>query len=135
VLLHDLHNLDDFGNLGKLHEHFWTDEHMTSIFRIRTKGDKVRKYISSVLHQIHVEELAAFNHEPSKYRLVLMNLGRRLHQQLDGSAWNDDKLARLYDALYEITQEGLDGEEEEYASARLSKDQELVPESGREEVQ
>lgn len=101
VLLYALNDSDDFGSLGKLHGHVWTDEQITSIFRVRTTGDKVHNYINLVLFQIQEEDVAAFNHEPSKYSLAPSNMGRTLRQSLDGSAWDDEHLALLYDALHE----------------------------------
>ena len=73
---------------------------MLSIFRIKTPSDEVREYVTAVLRQIHYEEVAAFNNEYSKMQIVMDNLGKQARRTLDGTVWDDNRLAMLHDALY-----------------------------------
>ena len=86
--------------MGKLYAHTWTDEQVLSIFRLKTSGDEVRQYISSVLHRIHNEEVAAFNSSLSKKQIVMSGLRRSIRQAFDDTKWDDEHLALLDNALY-----------------------------------
>jgi hypothetical protein len=100
VLLKSLTYNEDFGGMGKVYAHTWTNEQIISIFTIKTSGDGVREYITRVLHQIHDEEVAAFNNKLSKRQITLNNFKGSIRQTLDGTTWDDEHLALLHNALY-----------------------------------
>jgi nucleoside diphosphate kinase len=100
VLLKSLAYNEDFGGMGKVYAHTWTNEQILSIFRIKTSGYEVRDYVTKVLHQIQEEEVAAFNNKLSKRQIALNSLKRSIRQTLDGITWDDEHLSQLHRALY-----------------------------------
>jgi hypothetical protein len=105
VLLKSLTYNEDFGGMGKVYAHTWTDGQISSIFRIKTSGDEVREYVAGVLHQIHDEEVAAFNNKLSKRQIILNNFKASIRQTLDGITWDDEHLTLLHNALYGVVEE------------------------------
>jgi hypothetical protein len=105
VLLKSLTYNEDFGGMGKVYSHTWTDEQISSIFRINTSGDEVREYVARVLYRIRDEEVAAFNNKLSKRQIRLNNFKDSICQTLDGTTWDDEHLALLRNALYGAAEE------------------------------
>jgi uncharacterized membrane-anchored protein YjiN (DUF445 family) len=100
VLLKSLTYNENFGGMGKVYAHTWTNEQILSIFRIKTSGDEVREYVARVLHRIHDEEVAAFNNKLSKRQITLNSFKDSIRQTLDGTTWDDEHLALLHNTLY-----------------------------------
>jgi hypothetical protein len=121
VLLNSLTYNEDFGGMGKVYAHTWTDEQISSIFRIKTSGDEVREYVARVVYWIRDEEVAAFNNKLSKRQIALNNFKRLIRQTLDGTTWDDEHLALLHKALY--------GEVEEIPSKTI-----LIPKRYRHRI-
>jgi hypothetical protein len=113
VLLHQLDN-SEFGGLGPLHSHFWTDKEITSIFRISTTGDVARGYIISILCEIHNEDTKAYKQVPTPLLRFQAAVERKIRGILDGVTWGDFELAVLYEALEnaEATELKMNGEGE-----------------------
>ena len=107
VLLNSLNQNEDFEGIGQLHSHPWTDEEISSIFRIKTSSDEVREHITAVLRRIHCEEIATFNNEFSKMQIFMNDLTRKARRILDSTVWDDDHLAMLREALYATRKETL----------------------------
>jgi hypothetical protein len=134
VLPPALNKSDEFEGLENLQEHYWTDEQMVYIFRIWSTGDKVQRYVTSILHWIHDQDVKPSNHESSKSGLALRNLGIFLRQRFDGSALDVEHLVLLLDALYDAHRKGLKSEEEQELPNLSSKCQESVTGTSCEEL-
>ena len=98
LLLHQL-DTSEFGGLGPLHNHFWSDEEIQSIFRVKATDDAIRAHITSILCEIYNEDIKTYEQVPTAVQRFKTTLERKIRRIFDRTTWGVSELVLLHRAL------------------------------------